>query len=514
LWRMSDYFPVIDLFAGAGGLGEGFSSFISRSVKQSFQTVLAIEKDPSAHRTLLLRAFFKKFAHGSIPTEYWSYARGEITREVLFKLYPRQTAAAINEIKCIELGEKTHSEVRHLIDRQLVNSRKWVLVGGPPCQAYSIVGRSRMRNSVPDFEKDSRHFLYQEYLKILADHKPPVFVMENVKGLLSATNSGKRMIETILRDLKNPDRSTGNRKNATGYRLFSFVEAKEPDALQPEDFLIHTEKYGIPQARHRLIILGIRDDLGLTPMTLSPSEPPSVKQAIGDLPKLRSGLSKEADSLDRWKQILRSVQDEKWYLKGKDNELLETVRRIDKALDVIKKAELTQGSEAMIYRSKPAIYEEWFRRDCDAMIMNHCARSHMQSDLQRYLFASSYAAVNKRSAQLCDFPKSLLPAHNNVLDGIHNNCFGDRFRVQLADKPSKTITSHISKDGHYFIHHDPAQCRSLTVREAARLQTFPDSYMFEGNRTSQYQQVGNAVPPLLSLKLAEVVHDILNRLKN
>lgn len=510
---MNEYFPVIDLFAGAGGLGEGFSSFSASGDRRPFRTALAIEKDPSAHSTLLLRSFFKKFAPGNIPAEYWSYAKREITREELFAFYPRQAAKALNEARCIELGKKTHNEVRHLIDQQLGKSRKWVLVGGPPCQAYSLVGRARMRTTKPDFEKDARHFLYQEYLKILADHKPPVFVMENVKGLLSATHGGKRIIDKILRDLKNPDRATRSPRSGIGYRLFSFVEQKSPESLEPEDFLIETEKFGIPQARHRLLILGIRDDIDITPEALAPSQPPSVSQIIGDLPKLRSGLSREEDSFDRWKHILRSVQEEQWYVKGKGNGLLQTVSKIDEALDVIDAANLTPGGEALKYRSKPAIYGGWFRADSDGMIMNHSARSHMQSDLHRYLFASSYAAANNRSAQLCDFPKPLLPAHKNIQEAIQKDFFGDRFRVQLADKPSTTITSHISKDGHYFIHHDPAQCRSLTVREAARLQTFPDSFMFEGNRTSQYQQVGNAVPPMLSLQLAEIVHDILRRIR-
>ena len=218
---MDKHFPVIDLFAGAGGLGEGFSAFSSSGGRRPFKTALAIEKDFSAHSTLLLRSFFKKFPPGNIPAEYWSYAKREITRDELFAIYPNQAAKALNEARCIELGEKTHNEVRRLIDQQLNKSKKWVLVGGPPCQAYSLVGRSRMRTTTPDFEKDERHFLYQEYLKILADHKPPVFVMENVKGLLSATHGGKRIIDKILRDLKNPNRAIRS-KQGVGYRLFLF----------------------------------------------------------------------------------------------------------------------------------------------------------------------------------------------------------------------------------------------------------------------------------------------------
>ena len=135
----------------------------------------------------------------------------------------------------------------------------------------------------------------------------------------------------------------------------------------------------------------------------------------------------------------------------------------------------------------------------------------MKSDLHRYLFAACFASVEGRSPSLSDFPRDLLPDHDNVSEALATGHFSDRFRVQLADLPSTTITSHISKDGHYYIHYDPAQCRSLTVREAARLQTFPDNYFFCGGRTAQYSQVGNAVPPLLARQIAEVVYNLLSK---
>ena len=137
----------------------------------------------------------------------------------------------------------------------------------------------------------------------------------------------------------------------------------------------------------------------------------------------------------------------------------------------------------------------------------HETRSHMESDLHRYLFASSFAREEKRSPRLRDFPKPLLPSHLNVWD--ESAPFEDRFRVQLRNQPATTIVSHIAKDGHYYIHSEPSQCRSLTVREAARLQTFPDNYFFEGNRTEQYHQVGNAVPPMLARKIGEIVLKLL-----
>jgi DNA (cytosine-5)-methyltransferase 1 len=125
----------------------------------------------------------------------------------------------------------------------------------------------------------------------------------------------------------------------------------------------------------------------------------------------------------------------------------------------------------------------------------------MPADLTRYLFAATFAEVTGRAPKAHDFPNKLAPKHSNWRTGI----FSDRFRVQIAERPASTITSHISKDGHYFIHPDPSQCRSLTVREAARLQTFPDDYVFLGNRTEQYVQVGNAVPPYLAKQIASAL---------
>jgi DNA (cytosine-5)-methyltransferase 1 len=129
----------------------------------------------------------------------------------------------------------------------------------------------------------------------------------------------------------------------------------------------------------------------------------------------------------------------------------------------------------------------------------------MASDLERYMFAALFAQIEGFSPKAEDFPKALSPDHRNWNTGI----FNDRFRVQLSNSPATTITSHISKDGHYFIHPDPLQCRSLTVREAARLQTFPDDYIFLGNRTQQYIQVGNAVPPFLAKQIAQLVASCL-----
>ncbi|MBN1379484.1 MAG: DNA cytosine methyltransferase [Gammaproteobacteria bacterium] len=506
-------YKIIDVFAGPGGLGEGFSAFGYDTGKHPFKLTLSIEKDPSAYSTLLLRSFYRQFESDRIPQEYWYYVRGEIGKEELFNFYPRQAMAAVEEVKCIELGRSSHQKVRELINQRLGRSKKWVLVGGPPCQAYSFVGRSRMKSTDPDFENDKRHLLYREYLRIISDHKPPLFVMENVKGILSSQHSGKRIIEKILSDLRNPNSGLKGRNTILGYRLFSLVDNRPPEYCEPEDFVVEAEKYGIPQARHRVLILGVRKDINITPEILSKSKSVCVWQAISDLPKIRSTVSREPDTLERWRQILGTVTTRSWYLKGRQNGLQSTVDKIDEALTKVQKQKLFSGAEILNYRGDPKVYSTWYRHACEGIIMNHMGRSHIRGDLHRYLFASSFALANKRSVYLGDFPSSLLPAHSNVHESIIKNYFSDRFKVQIKEKPSTTITSHISKDGHYYIHYDPSQCRSLTVREAARLQTFPDNYKFEGKRTAQYHQVGNAVPPLLSMQIAEIVHDILKRIK-
>ena len=166
-------YKVIDIFAGPGGLGEGFSALGYRERKRLFKIALSIEKDPTAHSTLMLRSFYRQFEYANVPPEYWSYAKGKITKAELFDLYPIEAKTAAEEAQCIELGKNPPKKVKNLISQRLNHSKKWVLVGGPPCQAYSLVGRARMQSTNPDFENDERHFLYKEYLQVIVDHRPP-----------------------------------------------------------------------------------------------------------------------------------------------------------------------------------------------------------------------------------------------------------------------------------------------------------------------------------------------------
>lgn len=501
--------PVIDLFAGPGGLGEGFSSIARADGTRAFKIKLSIEKDVHAHRTLELRAFFRVFPVGEAPAEYYDYLARRTTREELFGQHREAAAKAGNEAWLAELGKSTttDSEVDERIRAALGSRRNWVLIGGPPCQAYSLVGRSRVigREGREKFETDEKHTLYRHYLRILAVHRPPVFVMENVKGLLSAKLKEEHIFDRILADLANPAAAM---PEATAedleYQLMPLsVRNDDPTgSYEPEDFVVCAEKHGIPQARHRIIILGIRSDFGGEPGLLQTVNPVTVKQAIGDLPRLRSGLSKEIDSLAAWRHAILAMEQTAWMRNGAlDNELRLSLQS---ALTRVA-AGVDRGAEFVPRFTLPDCHFSWFFDARLGGVCNHETRGHIREDLQRYFFAAVFARKFGRSPLLEDFPIALLPKHENVAAALKETKFNDRFRVQMAGRPSTTIVSHISKDGHYYIHYDPAQCRSLTVREAARLQTFPDNYRFEGSRTEQYKQVGNAVPPLLARQIAEIV---------
>ena len=497
-------YPIIDLFAGPGGLGEGFAN-LKRKNQSVFKTAASFERDSYAHQTLLLRHFFRTFDPDSPSADYYRYLSRDIDLAKLAELYPEKWDEAASSALQISLGAETHDNVEKIIKKNLKDRKKWVLVGGPPCQAYSLVGRSRRAHD-PEFEQDEKHFLYKEYLKIIIDHRPPVFVMENVKGLLSAKIDGESVLQKILRDLSKPKAAVSRKENGLSYRLYSLSEkgAFQEDA-DPSSFIVKAEEYGVPQARHRMFILGVRSDLNIEPEILQKETAPSVEDVIGTLPEIRSGISKGTDTANRWQKLIKKTVERAWFKNP-------GIANDDFALVAKEKLNghtvFPENRSSSTYR-KPEKMQSWFTDEHLSVLTGHESRSHMESDIQRYLFASTFSLANEISPRLADFPKQILPRHKNVEEGRAGKMFSDRFRVQLPGRVSTTVTSHISKDGHYFIHYDPVQCRSLTVREAARLQTFPDNYHFEGPRTSQYHQVGNAVPPYLATKIAEIVEDIL-----
>jgi DNA (cytosine-5)-methyltransferase 1 len=528
--------PVIDLFAGPGGLGEGFS----RCTTAIFEVIVSIEKDEMAFETLLLRAAHRSLARTGAATsatwKTWDKIVAESPWESAFdslkasgdELIRGACASARDEAWNLELGPENRDVasrgIRKRLGPYMAGKRlpqNAVLIGGPPCQAYSVVGRSRNRGTDGYVaEEDHRHFLYREYLHVIEEFKPAVFVMENVKGILSSRVSNRQIFETITRDLRRPDIASG-RDTGLEYILLTLEENNELlEETTPESFIVHAELHGVPQARHRVVICGVRRDVyekagGTTKLCRQAA--PNVEDVIGDLPRLRPELSFRGQGLP-WQTSLSSplMTDSLKELRLRDDPL---GKRVAAKMASVKTQVATQedpGSGVQRNHStkqltlKPAALATWYHDRPLSLLANHQSRSHMPSDIVRYLFVAAYGQEAGTSPRLADFPVALLPSHKNV-DPLRpgDAIFKDRFRVQLANTFSMTVTSHIGKDGHAFIHPDPTQCRSLTVREAARLQTFPDSYVFLGNRTSQYTQVGNAVPPFLAQQIANVVAQLM-----
>lgn len=530
--------PVIDLFAGPGGLGEGFS----RSNQGDFRIAISIEKDAMAHETLRLRAAHRELMRNRATTEkdwqLWDALVEEKSWKVIFESLSTCESLAIrdacshanHEALQLELGPSNRTEVTEEIRKRLkpyLDNGKLpdnsVLIGGPPCQAYSVVGRARNMGK-DDYvaEKDQRHFLYREYLHVIAEFQPAVFVMENVKGILSSKIDDGHIFQRIMSDLKNPDLANSSLE----YVLMPLVTPEPSAAPAAENFVLKAEEFGIPQARHRVIILGIRKNVyerlnGFN--GLVESRRFTVQQALGDLPTLRPEVSRRGGGMD-WLDALslpifdKAVREMRRQNTKLTNEIADTMTKLREDL-LTRQHDPGSGADRLRVpqsdrRKKLRAMPYWYRDRETTLLTNHESRSHMPSDLVRYMFVSAFGKASGKSPRLADFPKCLLPDHKNIdHEKVDESIFKDRFRVQVGNKHSMTVTSHIAKDGHAFIHYKPKQCRSLSVREAARLQTFPDTYVFLGNRTSQYTQVGNAVPPRLANQIADVVARVLQQAK-
>jgi DNA (cytosine-5)-methyltransferase 1 len=515
-------FHVVDLFAGPGGLAEGFAS-LKVDGARPFRIALSVEKDPVAHQTLRFRAFLRQF-EGGYPDRYYEFLNDAIDEPDWATEFPAEWAAAEAEALELELGAEGASAVLEpLVDGVRAGAAsRTVVIGGPPCQAYSIVGRARNKGKAGyKPATDERHFLYREYIAILERIRPVAFVMENVKGILSSSVDGKAIFTQVLSDL----RAIGGDTRA--YELLALAKAKDGSArlfatLEPRDFIICAEDFGIPQARHRVIIIGVRRDAVASATLFDLPDAGSsedvgseatvsatVRHVLSGLPELRSGLSK-GDTLEDWVATVRGAIETVAAATVGGGDLQAVRREVldlqDRFLRGSHPALRTGDTVGGLHSDCPPELAGWLLDPKLKKVTGHSSRGHMASDLARYLFVAAFAEVHGRSPVAREFPIALAPAHKNWDTGD----FADRFRAQHWDAPSRTITSHIAKDGHYFIHPDPAQCRALTVREAARLQTFPDNYRFLGNRTQQFVQVGNAVPPLLAKQIAHALHRLLS----
>ena len=529
--------PLIDLFAGPGGLGEGFS----RARSADFHVAVSIEKDEMAFETLQLRAAHRALLRSAgADAAIWSRWDAVVSESPWNVTFEMLRSSGCPEIRAacevarrdawnIELGPEARDVIRAGIASRLEAFEglgrlpdNAVLIGGPPCQAYSVVGRSRNRGTQGyRAENDHRHYLYREYLQVIHDFRPAVFVMENVKGILSSRVNDGGIFQTIMSDLKRPDLACGHDSGLEYVLVALSGEATVLLDPAPRDFILEAERFGVPQARHRVVICGIRCDVlakaGSVGRPLR-RPAPTVQDVIGDLPPLRSELSFRGKG-QHWNDYLSSplMSDVLRSLDGHHDSLGQRVAsRMKAAVRTIReRPDPGIGADREMFSSAtllaPNRLGSWYHDRPIRLLANHGSRSHMPADLVRYLFVSAFGRETRRSPKLGEFPTCLLPDHRNIdRSAPQDAIFKDRFRVQLSDSSSTTVTSHIAKDGHAFIHHDETQCRSLTVREAARLQTFPDSYVFLGNRTSQYTQVGNAVPPYLAVQIAEVVGDLMS----
>lgn len=404
----NDALNFIDLFAGAGGLSEGF-------INAGFNPIAHVEIEKSACETLETRLVYHKLKDERRLGHYHDYLRQDISRDKFISTYgnPELSGTVMN----IGIGKNNNKTIFNTIDKIAGNNEIDLIVGGPPCQAYSLVGRSRDSNRM---ENDPRNFLYKEYVKFLKNYRPKVFVFENVLGLRTA-NKGL-YLKNMLTDFE-----------LMGYNV-DYKEQKSED-------------FGVLQKRRRIIIIGWRKD---------------IEFEYPDFDKL-------------------------------DNRFI--VRDLLSDLTKLKPGEVKQWTK---YKTDATKYlEEFELRNGVDFVSQHIARPHNPRDLKIYKIAIEKWENNER-LKYPDLPKRL-KTHKN------EKSFVDRFKVVDGNGLSHTMVAHIAKDGHHYIYPDKNQVRSLSVREAARIQSFPDDYYFEGGRTAAFRQIGNAVPPLMAKSIASKI---------
>lgn len=407
-------FSYIDIFAGAGGLSEGFQ-------RNGYIPVAHVEMKKEACLTLKTReCFYYLKKHGRIE-DYKNYLRREITRDELYVMVPETVLnSVINETMSEEGMPALFDRIDQLMEVQGIENID-VLVGGPPCQAYSLVGRARSKTNMVG---DPRNYLYMLYCEVLEKYRPKIFVFENVPGLLTA-NGG-----SYFDDMR-------ERFRKAGY----FLEYR----------ILNSKEYGVLQNRRRVIVIGWREGTDFTYPELDKKEQKYlVDDLFSDLPYIEPGESRN------------------------------------------------------VYKCKSTEYlrESGIRTEDDILTL-HQARPNLERDRKIYRQVIEAWNNGQKRLKYTELPEELC-THNN------RTAFLDRFKVVAKDMPyAQTMVAHISKDGHYFIHPDIKQARSISVREAARIQSFPDNYFFEGGRTASFLQIGNAVPPLMASAIAKKLKEQL-----
>lgn len=402
----------IELFAGASGLGSGFSI-------EKFDPIAMVEMDYYCCETLKTRMAYHYLVKKGNISVYNDYLAGNIDKKTLYDKIPKKI---LDKTIHKEINADNFEFIKKSIKDKLKNKELDLILGGPPCQAYSIIGKYNKHLK----EDDNRFHLYKFFASFLKEFKPKIFLFENVLGLLSI--DGGKLFKLVKKEFE-----------AAGYNINYQV--------------LDCSKYGVLQQRKRVILIGTREDL-------------NISFDFASIPKVKNN-----------------------YL----------------VADILKDLHPLQASKGSSkYAQKTNNYLKKYKiRDRENFVTCHEARPHNKRDLDIYKQVVKLWNESKTRLKYNELPEKLR-THKNI------KSFLDRFKV-VADNVqySHTMVSHIAKDGHHYIHPDIKQNRSLTVREAARIQSFPDNYFFEGPRTSQFTQVGNAVPPILAKALAKQIKTIL-----
>lgn len=400
----------IDLFSGAGGLSEGF-------IQAGFNPIAHVEIDQKACETLRTRLVFHKLNTTKNLRPYYDYIFEKTDREQF--LIENGNDEILTSVINISIGGKNNNIIFNKINKLAKGRTIDLIVGGPPCQAYSLVGRSRDKNRMKD---DPRNFLYKEYAKYLKNYNPKVFVFENVLGLITADKG------SYFKNMKSYFKRIG-------YNLDYTIQ--------------NSEDFGVLQKRKRIILIGWRKNFEFKyPEFKKVNQNYKIKDILLDLKKLEP---------------------------GEQNNVTEYVQPVNEYLE---KFELRNGID---------------------FVTQHIARPHNDRDLRIYKIAIKKLFKGERLSYP-DLPKHL-KTHKN------QKSFLDRYKVVNPNGLSHTMVAHIAKDGHHYIYPDTEQVRSISVREAARIQSFSDNYFFEGGRTAAFRQIGNAVPPLMAKEIAIRIKD-------
>lgn len=400
-------YNFIDLFAGCGGLSEGF-------YRQGFNALAHVEIDHFACETLKTRM------------KYYGYKDSD-------------TAVMEEDITAKDIVKK----IGKVVGQQEVD----IIIGGPPCQSFSPLGKAKDENNM---QEDPRNYLFENYVKVLNHFKPKFFVFENVMGLLDTKVKGKSIFKMVLRRLR---------------RNYKVVSKKEI-------IVLNATNYGVPQERKRVILLGVRRDLDVTPE--------SVYANVKKTNYLPDDNEQDRVGLKRYYTVRDAISDLPFLQQGEGTVLSQYPNKYEECNEYVK----------------------MIRNPNATVLMDHVARKNNEMDVLRY---KVMAQNHWNFLQLLDNRPELGHEKKRV--------FFNSYKVQWWDMPAKTIIAHLYKDGNQFIHPDYHQGRSITVREAARLQSFPDDFVFEGSRTEQFKQIGNAVPPLLAEAIAKAIKQKLEEIE-